>query len=77
MIREISAYVYETTRRHIPVHPNLNSVETRPCWKSNSRSASQKIPRLRWNPDVYCRDFTLTPVPPSFIILYNDQQMHN
>jgi len=59
MIREISAHVYGTTRLHIPVHPNLNSVETRPCWKSNSVSASQKIPRLWWNPDVHCRVFFL------------------
>jgi hypothetical protein len=33
-----------------------NTMEPSSSWEANSHSASQKIPRLLWNPKVHCRD---------------------
>jgi hypothetical protein len=33
----------------------MNSVQQDPSWECNSRSASEEIPRLLWNPEFHYR----------------------
>jgi hypothetical protein len=39
-----------------------NCMEQSPSWEANSFSASQEIPRILWNPEVYYY-IRLPPVP--------------
>jgi hypothetical protein len=49
------------------------SMEQGPSWEANRFSASQKIPRILWNPKVYCRTYTCPPPVP---VLSQLDQVH-
>jgi hypothetical protein len=77
MIREISAYVYETTRRHIPVHVILTPWRRDLVENLTVAQLVRKFPAFDGiQTSLLCFLFERL-YRASFVILYSDQPMHN